>query len=73
MQIGDVPGSGKDGRVLKEDILQYIEQSAKSARIPSTSKGISNSNFIPSHDALMPSEGNNISFKMHEKFGLGIG
>eukprot|EP00795_Rhopilema_esculentum_P004973 gene4973-21317_t len=26
LDLNDIPGSGKDGRVLKEDVLQYIEQ-----------------------------------------------
>ena len=26
LQLSDVPGSGKDGRVLKEDVLRYLEQ-----------------------------------------------
>lgn len=35
MQINlkDVPGSGRDGRILKEDVLRYIENS-KSAPTP---------------------------------------
>ena len=33
--LADVPGTGKEGRILKEDIMHYLEE-IKTKTIPST-------------------------------------
>ncbi|MCA1773967.1 MAG: 2-oxo acid dehydrogenase subunit E2, partial [Halomonas sp.] len=35
LQLADIVGSGKDGRVLKEDVLAHLDQPAKAASMPS--------------------------------------
>jgi pyruvate/2-oxoglutarate dehydrogenase complex dihydrolipoamide acyltransferase (E2) component len=32
VNIADVPGSGKDGRVLKEDVIRYAEKLKEPAK-----------------------------------------
>ena len=36
VDITDVPGSGKDGRVLKEDVIKYVEQLQSPSKQPRT-------------------------------------
>ena len=36
VNLADVPGSGKDGRVLKEDIIAYVERGGRVKATPPT-------------------------------------
>ena len=51
--LGDVSGTGKDGRILKEDIMNYIEKMKSAPTAGKYAITIElNVDWIPSHTAF---------------------